>query len=284
LLGNVLRWQSAYLAAQSPVLEATHPRLVRKVKPLYRLSEYETASYAFLRGIDYIVEECPFSHDAIQLQYKEVLNQLEHRSPGTKQSFVLGFLRSPRRREWRHLSLAEAYLVALFTEMFGVPLTIYLLGSVLGVELGLSGLEGHLWAALLARTGLVSLEDTVAGVMALTAALIILGLALMTCGWWQFWRSRGELVTAGLYRLVRHPQYTGFLLVVVAFLVQWPTIITLVMFPILAVQYYRLAKREEADLAEHFGGRWALYQVRTSMLIPGWPADAQRQVAGSLRS
>ncbi len=198
--------------------------------------------------------------------------------------FVLGFLRSPRRREWRHLSLAEAYLVALFTEMFGVPLTIYLLGSVLGVELGLSGLEGHLWAALLARTGLVSLEDTVAGVMALTAALIILGLALMTCGWWQVWRSRGELVTTGLYRLVRHPQYTGFLLVVVAFLVQWPTIITLVMFPILAVQYYRLAKREEADLAEHFGGRWALYQVRTSMLIPGWPADEQRQVAGSLRS
>jgi uncharacterized protein (TIGR00269 family) len=97
LLGNVLRWQTAYLAAQSPVLEATHPRLVKKVKPLYRLSEYETASYAFLRGIDYIVEECPFSHDAIQLQYKEVLNQLEHRSPGTKQSFVLGFQRQGRK-------------------------------------------------------------------------------------------------------------------------------------------------------------------------------------------
>ena len=97
LLGNVLRWQSAYLAVQSPVLEATHPRLVKKVKPLYRLSEYETASYAFLQGIDYIVEECPFSHDAIQLQYKEVLNQLEHRSPGTKQSFVLGFQREGRK-------------------------------------------------------------------------------------------------------------------------------------------------------------------------------------------
>jgi uncharacterized protein (TIGR00269 family) len=96
LLGNVLRWQSAYLAVQSPVLQATHPRLVKKVKPLYRLSEYETASYAFLQGIDYIVEECPFSHDAIQLQYKAVLNQLEHRSPGTKQSFVLGFLREGR--------------------------------------------------------------------------------------------------------------------------------------------------------------------------------------------
>jgi len=96
LLGNVLRWQTPYLAAQSPVLEATHPRLVKKVKPLYRLSEYETAAFAFLRGVDYIVEECPFSHDAIQLQYKEVLNQLEQRSPGTKQSFVLGFMREGR--------------------------------------------------------------------------------------------------------------------------------------------------------------------------------------------
>jgi len=97
LLGNVLRWQTPYLAAQSPVLEATHPHLVKKVKPLYRLSEYETAAYAFLRGIEYIVEECPFSHDAIQLQYKEVLNQLEQRSPGTKQSFVLGFMREGRK-------------------------------------------------------------------------------------------------------------------------------------------------------------------------------------------
>jgi uncharacterized protein (TIGR00269 family) len=96
LLGNVLRWQTPYLAAQSPVLEATHPRLAKKVKPLYRLSEYETAAFAFLRGIDYIVEECPFSHDAIQLQYKEVLNQLEQRSPGTKHSFVLGFMREGR--------------------------------------------------------------------------------------------------------------------------------------------------------------------------------------------
>jgi uncharacterized protein (TIGR00269 family) len=97
LLGNVLRWQSPYLAAQSPVLEATHPQLVKKVKPLYRLSEYETAAYAFLHGIDYIVEECPFSHDAIQLQYKAVLNQLEQRSPGTKHSFVTGFMREGRK-------------------------------------------------------------------------------------------------------------------------------------------------------------------------------------------
>lgn len=198
--------------------------------------------------------------------------------------FVVGFLRSPHRREWRHLGLAEAYLVALFTEMFGVPLTVYLLGSVLGVELGLSGLEGHLWAALLARTGLVLLEDGVAGVMALTAALIIFGLALMAGGWWLVWRSRGDLATTGLYRFVRHPQYTGFLLVVVAFLVQWPTIITLVMFPILVFQYYRLAKREEGDLTERFGEQWARYKARVPMLIPGWPAREKRPLASSLQS
>jgi uncharacterized protein (TIGR00269 family) len=92
LLGNVLRWQSAYLAVQSPVLEATHPRLVKKVKPLYRLSEYETAAYAFLRGIDYIVEECPMAEGNRHLAYKDALNALEQRSPGAKASFLFGFL------------------------------------------------------------------------------------------------------------------------------------------------------------------------------------------------
>ncbi|MFQ5667271.1 MAG: ATP-binding protein [Candidatus Binatia bacterium] len=94
LLGNVLRWRIHHLAKQRPVLHARHERLVRKVKPLFRISEYETAVYAFFRGIDYIVEECPNSAGATQLVYKDVLSRLEAVMPGTKLSFVQEFLRS----------------------------------------------------------------------------------------------------------------------------------------------------------------------------------------------
>ena len=91
LLGNTLRWQTDYIARQSPVLPAEEG-FARKVKPLYRLSELETAAFAFLRGIDYVVEECPLVGGNTQLRYKEAMNQLESTSPGTKAQFFLGYL------------------------------------------------------------------------------------------------------------------------------------------------------------------------------------------------
>ncbi len=91
LLGNTLRWQTEYIARQHPVLPQ-EPGLARKVKPLYRLSERETAAYAVLRGIDYVVEECPLVDGNTQLRYKEAMNRLEAASPGTKAQFVLGYL------------------------------------------------------------------------------------------------------------------------------------------------------------------------------------------------
>jgi len=93
LLGNVLRWQVDHLAKQHPVLQPTHERFVRKVKPLYRLTEYETAVYAFMRKIDYVLDECPNSVGATQLVYKDALNRIESVMPGTKQNFVQDFLR-----------------------------------------------------------------------------------------------------------------------------------------------------------------------------------------------
>jgi len=92
LLGNLLRWQSGYLLRQSPVLPSTHPKLLRRVKPLFRLTEREIAAYGLLRGVDWLVDECPLAADAATLRYKEVLNQLEAASPGTKHNFYLGFL------------------------------------------------------------------------------------------------------------------------------------------------------------------------------------------------
>ena len=96
LFGSVLHWQTEAMARQAPVLPVTHEMLVRRVKPLFRLTERETATYAFLRGIDYVVEECPFSTDAVSIFYKELLNQLEGRSPGSKHNFYLGYLERAR--------------------------------------------------------------------------------------------------------------------------------------------------------------------------------------------
>ena len=96
LLGNLLHWQTEYLARQAPVLDSTHPALVKKVKPFFRIAERETAAYAIIRGIDYIVEECPNSVGARSLLYKDALNVLEQAAPGTKQSLYWGFLERGR--------------------------------------------------------------------------------------------------------------------------------------------------------------------------------------------
>jgi uncharacterized protein (TIGR00269 family) len=96
LFGSVMHWQMDALPRQSPALASTHPKLVRRVKPLYRLSELETAAYAFLRGIDYIVEECPFAEGATSIAHKELLNRLEEASPGSKHNFLFGFLEKAR--------------------------------------------------------------------------------------------------------------------------------------------------------------------------------------------
>lgn len=94
LLQNVLRWQEGYLLRQAPVLPSTHPKLARKVKPLCHLYERETAAYALARGIEFVEQECPYSVNAKTIFYKEILNQLERRSPGTKMQFYLGFLQA----------------------------------------------------------------------------------------------------------------------------------------------------------------------------------------------
>ncbi|MBI4628612.1 MAG: TIGR00269 family protein [Candidatus Rokubacteria bacterium] len=96
LFGSVMHWQTDALPRQSPALPSTHPKLVRRVKPLYRLSERETAAYAFLRGIDYIVEECPFAEGATSIAHKEILNRMEDASPGAKHNFLFGFLDKAR--------------------------------------------------------------------------------------------------------------------------------------------------------------------------------------------
>jgi tRNA-5-methyluridine54 2-sulfurtransferase len=96
LFGSVMHWRTDALPRQSPALASTHPKLVRRVKPLYRLSEREAAAYAFMRRIDYIVEECPFAKGATSIAHKEILNRMEEASPGAKHNFLFGFLDKAR--------------------------------------------------------------------------------------------------------------------------------------------------------------------------------------------
>jgi tRNA-5-methyluridine54 2-sulfurtransferase len=94
LVQNTLHWQAGYLRRQAPILPDTHPKLARKVKPLCHLYEREMAAFAFVKGIDFIEQECPFAQHAKSIFYKEILNQIERRSPGTKLQFYLSFLQA----------------------------------------------------------------------------------------------------------------------------------------------------------------------------------------------
>ncbi|MBM4442590.1 MAG: TIGR00269 family protein [Candidatus Rokubacteria bacterium] len=109
LFGSVMHWQTDALPRQSPALASTHPKLVRRVKPLYRLSERETAAFAFTRKIDYIVDECPFAKGATSIAHKELLNRMEEASPGAKHNFLFGFLDKARAAFERveHVELKE---------------------------------------------------------------------------------------------------------------------------------------------------------------------------------
>ena len=184
--------------------------------------------------------------------------------------FFLFFLTRPRKpKEWKDAGLTVAFFISLFTEMFGIPLTIYLLAALLGVDPKLFGMyESHLWAYFLSRTGMVSLETGVALVMVSSTVLIVLGIILLATGWKKVYRGKSELVTDGLYARLRHPQYLGLILIVIAFLIMWPTILTLLLAPFLIVRYILLAREEDRELENEFGDDFRRYRETVPAFIP----------------
>ncbi len=180
--------------------------------------------------------------------------------------FAVGFAYAPRKRDWKTLGIYEAFMVALFTEMFGFPLTIFLLSSILGISIQLTGETGHLIAVALDRLGILELDKGVFLVMAISSIMILTGLALIVLGWKKIHKATG-LVKDGIYKYSRHPQYLGILLITSAFIIQWPTILTVIMWPVLVIMYLRLAKKEEKEIEEKFGEEYLEYKEEAPMLL-----------------
>lgn len=181
--------------------------------------------------------------------------------------FVFSFLRPKKKREWRSLGLFAAFIVALFTEMYGFPLTIYVLLSLFGSKWAVTNpfdhVSGHLLGSLFGVPDGVKFLICAIGGVIMTLGLIVMGRA-----WRQIHAARGGLVTGGIYAYVRHPQYSGLFLMTIGMLVQWPTLLTLLMWPVLTAVYYRLAKREEAQCLEEFGDSYRQYKERVPAFVP----------------
>ena len=186
--------------------------------------------------------------------------------------FAFSFFKPKTRRDWSSFSAFSAFLVALFVEMYGFPLTIYVLSGWLQSRYPsidwFSHDGGHLLEMLFGwRT-----NPHFGPFHLLSFILIGGGFLMISAGWHVLFNAQksGRLATTGPYSYVRHPQYVGFVLVLLGFLVQWPTILTLAMFPVLVVMYVRLSRSEEREARLEFGGAYDLYAVNVPAFLPKW--------------
>ena len=184
--------------------------------------------------------------------------------------FAFSFTKPNTKRDWRSFGAFSAFIVALFVEMYGFPLTIYLLSGWLvrrypGVDF-LSHDVGHLWNTLLGW----KINPHFDPLHILSNILIVAGFLLLSAAWKVLYEAQrvGTLAVGGPYAYVRHPQYGGFILIMFGFLLQWPTLITMIMFPILVTMYMRLAQREELEVLSEFGDEYRRYAARTPAFLP----------------
>ena len=184
--------------------------------------------------------------------------------------FAFSFFKPQTSRDWRTFGAFAAFIVALFVEMYGFPLTIYLMSGWLQTKFPtldlLSHDTGHLWSTLLGETG-----NPHFGVLHIASYVFLgLGFYLLSSAWNVLYQAQCHkaLAVTGPYARIRHPQYVAFVLILLGFLLQWPTLLTLLMFPVLLVMYWRLAINEESEMREQFGSAYDVYAEHTPRFIP----------------
>ena len=189
--------------------------------------------------------------------------------------FAFSFSKPQTPRDWRTFGAFAAFVVALFVEMYGFPLSIYLLSGWLQTKYPsldlLSHNTGHLWSTLLGEKG----DPHFSPLHIASYVFLGFGFYLLSAAWNVLYHAqqRNALAKAGPYARIRHPQYVAFVLVLVGFLLQWPTLLTLVMFPILVVMYARLAITEEKEMRKRFGAEFEVYAAHTPRFLPSLRKD-----------
>lgn len=184
--------------------------------------------------------------------------------------FAFSFFKPETKRDWRSFGAFSAFLIALFAEMYGFPLTIYLLSGWLQSRYPnvdwFSHDAGHLLEMMFGWKVNPHFGPFHFGSFILIGA----GFWLISVGWNALHTAQRQhrLVTTGIYGRVPHPQYDGFILIMLGFLLQWPTLLTLAMFPVLVVMYVRLARHEEIDAIAAFGQEYRDYMVRVPAFLP----------------
>ncbi len=193
--------------------------------------------------------------------------------------FAFSFTKPRTTRDWRSFGAFSAFIVALFTEMYGFPLTIYLLSGWLQKRYPqldlLSHDAGHLWWTLLGIKG----DPHFNLLHILSNVLIFGGFILLGSAWEMLYKAQRShtLAISGPYATIRHPQYVAFITIMLGFLLQWPTILTLLMFPVLVVMYVQLARREERDALAEFGEAYVRYAENTPAFIPRWGRNTEKK-------
>ncbi len=184
--------------------------------------------------------------------------------------FAFSFFKPQTPRDWRSFGAFGAFIVALFAEMYGFPLTIYLFSGWLQARYPDIAWFSHDAGHLLEMMFGWQASPHAGPFHVLSFIFIGLGFVLISVGWTALYEAqkRGELARTGIYARIRHPQYDGFVLVMFGFLLQWPTLLTLAMFPMLVVMYWRLAKAEERDAIAQFGDAYRAYMRRIPACFP----------------